>query len=466
MTTRTAVAIYARISQDRDGAGLGIERQLMDCRAEAERLGWTVAEEYVDDDISAYSGKRRPAYERMLDDIAEGYRDAVLAWHIDRLHRRPIELEELERICTKAGVTDLRTVHGAFNLSTGDGMLVARLLSAVAANESDSKRRRGRRKMQELAEAGRPHGGGTRPFGFLADKITHHPDEADTIRTLAARALAGESLGSLVRWLSVEGISTVTGKDWRSPALRTILLSPRIYGMRSHQGEALVRGQWEPIITPEQGEALRVLLTNPERKVNRAKRRYVLSGLCRCHRCGSVMVSVPKNGQRRYLCRSGADFTGCGRMAVYALPVEQIIEEAVLQRLDGPEIHDALAGRARDDATANKLHQQIAEDGEQLKELANLYAQRAITAPEWLEARNTIETRQKDARRRLSGLTGTRPIDAYIGQGEELRQQWTGLNLDRQRAIIEALVEYVEILPGKQGARSVAVERVRPVWRL
>ena len=50
---------------------------------------------------------------------------------------------------------------------------MARIMAAVAANESDSKRRRGRRKMQEIAEAGKPHGGGTRPFGFDDDRITH-----------------------------------------------------------------------------------------------------------------------------------------------------------------------------------------------------------------------------------------------------------------------------------------------------
>jgi site-specific DNA recombinase len=37
-----------------------VKRQLKDRRAEAERRGWTVFEEYIDDDISAYSGKDRP----------------------------------------------------------------------------------------------------------------------------------------------------------------------------------------------------------------------------------------------------------------------------------------------------------------------------------------------------------------------------------------------------------------------
>src|SRR5690242_17793608 len=103
--SRRAVAIYARISQDRDGTGLGVQRQLEDCRAEAAQLGWAVAEEYVDDDVSAYSGKKRPAYSRMLDDIAEGRRDAIVTWHMDRLHRQPMELEQLLRVCSRAGVT-------------------------------------------------------------------------------------------------------------------------------------------------------------------------------------------------------------------------------------------------------------------------------------------------------------------------------------------------------------------------
>ena len=233
-------------------------------------------------------------------------------WHIDRLHRRPLELEQLHRICLQAGVSDLRTVHGAFDMGTGDGMLVARMLAAVAANESDSKRRRGRRKMQEIAESGQPHMGGTRPFGFKADRITHDPAEAEAIRTLTRRALAGESLPSLGRWLVEENISTVMGNEWRTPVIRALLLTPGTMACEFTEASPLAQQSWQPIITPEQGEALRHLLTDPARVTNRAARRYLLSGMCRCHACGTVMVSVPRYQTRRYLCRSGHDFGGCG----------------------------------------------------------------------------------------------------------------------------------------------------------
>src|SRR5271165_5724161 len=86
-------AIYTRISSD-DGTALGVARQERDCRELVARRGWTVAGVYTDNDVSATNGKPRPAYQRLLADLADGLVDAVVVWDLDRLHRRPIELEE------------------------------------------------------------------------------------------------------------------------------------------------------------------------------------------------------------------------------------------------------------------------------------------------------------------------------------------------------------------------------------
>src|SRR5437868_1488081 len=120
-----AAAIYTRISSDRDGFALGVERQLTDCRALARDKGWTVSEEYIDNDISAYSGKSRPAYRRMLADIKAGERDAVVVYNADRLHRQPRELEEFMDVCDAAGISDLATCAGDTDLATSDGRFKA-----------------------------------------------------------------------------------------------------------------------------------------------------------------------------------------------------------------------------------------------------------------------------------------------------------------------------------------------------
>ncbi|MGK2852938.1 MAG: recombinase family protein [Microbacteriaceae bacterium] len=91
MVDAIAAAVYARISRDVTGEGLGVERQLRECHELAAKRGWIVAEEYIDNDISPYSGKARPAYKRMLADIADGLRDAVIVYNTDRLTRRPIK---------------------------------------------------------------------------------------------------------------------------------------------------------------------------------------------------------------------------------------------------------------------------------------------------------------------------------------------------------------------------------------
>ena len=100
-----AAAIYARISSDPEGDRLGVNRQREDCEALAAKKGWPVADLYIDDDRSAYSGTPRPEYRRMLEDISTKAIDAVLVYNLDRLHRQPRELEAFFDVVDLAGAT-------------------------------------------------------------------------------------------------------------------------------------------------------------------------------------------------------------------------------------------------------------------------------------------------------------------------------------------------------------------------
>ena len=173
-----AAAVYARISSDTEGKALGVARQLDDCRRLADQMGWSIGQEYVDNDLSAYSGKRRPAYQQMLADLADGLRDAVICYHVDRLTRRPVELEQFVATVDAAGVRKVRFVSGDMDLGTGDGLLIGRIMAAVAANESAAKSRRVSRKMDQIAAEGRPRGGSRRPFGYEDDRVTGRQEES------------------------------------------------------------------------------------------------------------------------------------------------------------------------------------------------------------------------------------------------------------------------------------------------
>lgn len=445
---------------------MGVTRQLHDCLAEVERRGWVVAEQYVDDDVSAYSGKARPQYERMLRDIEDGLRDAVIVWHMDRLHRRPIELEQFVATCTHAGVNDVVTLHGDIDLAKGDGLLMARLLGAVAANESDSKRRRGARKALEIAESGRPLMGGPRPFGYDDDRVTIRESEAVVIRDVAERVLAGEALTAIARSLEEAGESTAGGKAWNAGTLRNFLLAPRYWGMRVHKGEVIGRATWPGILTPEQGERLRLLLTDPRRRTNRSARRYLLSGMLRCGLCGSTLYSAPKEGKRRYGCMPGPGRTNCGRLFIYAEKLESLIADAVLIRLDSPALVQAMTS-STDHTEVAAMGDAIVADTARMDDLAAMWADGELSREEWKTARDRLEARVTANRRTLARLTQRDAIENYLGQGEALRERWEGLDLSRQSAIVKAVLDHAVILPAtKPGRNGLDPDRVSPQWRL
>ncbi|WNV75919.1 zinc ribbon domain-containing protein [Geodermatophilus sp. DSM 44513] len=140
------------------------------------------------------------------------------------------------------------------------------------------------------------------------------------------------------------------------------------------------------IITPAERD--RVLARMAEQTISgrRTPRRYVLSGLLRCGRCGGKLFASPRENSRRYVCLSGPDHGGCGRLTVVAEPLEHLLTEAVLQRLDGPELSQLLTG----DTQAAELSEGLAADSEQLDQLAVMFGKREISAREWRAAREPM----------------------------------------------------------------------------
>ena len=470
VTTPTRAAIYARISNDAEGTGAGVARQLEDCQHLATTLGWGIGGEYVDNDLSAYTAKRRPEYQRMLEDLADGLLDGVIVYHIDRLTRRPIELEQFLGVVDTAKVRHVKFVTGDTDLNTGDGLLVARMLAAVAANESASKSRRVARKHQQNAAEGRPHRGSVRAFGYERDSVTIRPDEAHVFRTLVARFLAGESSRSLATWLTTEAVPTVTGSGWTTSTIKGMLTNARYAGLRVHRGQVVAPGQWEAIITED--EHRRILAKYAEKKSTgrRAPQRYLLTGLLRCGKCENRLYSSARttNGKstRRYVCLSGPDHGGCGRLTVTADPLERFIADAVLYRLDTTELADTLAGRNSTDARTQGLTLVLDQDQALLDELSLAYANREITMREWMTARKPIEQRAETTKRQLGQITRTGALTGLVGNGADLSRSWNTLTLSRQHAIVSALLDHAIIKPGTPGVRVLDPTRVSPVWRL
>lgn len=465
----TTTSIYVRISEDREGAGLGVKRQEADCRALAGRLGWHVAEVYVDNDLSAYNGHQRPAYRQMLADLEAGSMGAVLAWHTDRLHRSPRELEEFIDLCEDRSIEVQTVSAGPLDLASPSGRMAARVYGAVARHESEHKAERIRRKARELAEAGKIGGGGSRPYGYLIDRRTVRDDEAAVVRDLARRVLAGEPLRAIVRDLNLRKVPTVSGSTWNTVGLRRMLTSGRIAGWREHRRQLVAPAEWQAIIDRPTLDRLRNLLLDPSRRTTTGPqvRAYLLGGgLARCWRCGHRLRSAPRSdGTRRYACRKMPEMTACGTTAIVADPLEAHLRDLILERLDSPQMLAAIEAHDRQTAEAIDLDAMHADESALEQLSRDHYVDRLIGRSEYLAARDALQARLEAARARLARVNGSGHARQLTGFGTALRKAWDSESFDWRRAIVTTVVDKVTIGPGVRGHNFFEPSRVTVDWR-
>ena len=464
MSVRTG--LYVRISDDPQGLRAGVRRQEEDCRVLCERRGWKVVGVYEDNDRSAYRGKPRPGYERLLGDMKAEAVEAVVVWHLDRLTRHPRELEEFFEIAEASGV-ELATATGDIDLGTSDGRFHARMLGAVARKESDDKSRRLRRKHEELALEGKVGGGGTRPFGFEADRRTVRSDEAELIREAAPRMLAGESMRSVLIDWAQRGVETPTGRSWGPTSFKRMLLSPRIAGLRELRGEVVGEAEWEPIIDAPTRERLVAVFERRSGGRSRAPRRYLLTGgLATCGWCDAGLVARPKgDGRRCYVCASGPGFSGCGRIRILAGSFERFLRDAVFEALDSPKLVDALRTQEDEGAEAELLGQ-IRSDDDALQQLArDHYAERLIGRSELLAARGALDARIEQAKSRLRRDTANRVLAELPAGRQALEEAWVEADVSWRRSLVAAVVERVVVGPAIRGRNFFDPDRIKLVWR-
>jgi site-specific DNA recombinase len=316
------VAVYARISKDRNGEQAGVNRQVEACRELVDSRGWTIVAEHIDNDISAYSGKRRPGYLALLDDMKAGLVEAVVVWHPDRLTRNPRELEDLLDVIEARGLQVATVQAGDVDLSTSSGRAVARTLVAWGKHESEHKGARQQAAIGEAAKNGKRHG--FTPYGWRSE------DEAAVVAEIVARLLAGDSLRSIGLDLNARGVPTVRGGEWSPQQVKQVAVRPSNAGLRTHNGAVVADGDWSALISRDDHERVTRLFKDPARKTTRAGGKHLLSGLLRCGKCGAPMRFARGNGRELYRCVN-LD------VSASSAPVEEFVLELVQRRLNAPD---------------------------------------------------------------------------------------------------------------------------------
>ena len=458
-------AIYTRLSKDPNGEQTATARQAEDCRALAARHGWEVVAEYEDVDLSAFRGVQRPGYDALLESLAAGEVDRVVAWKLDRLLRRPRDFEKLWELCEATGahiVTDKDSIDTSAPFA---GTLVPRILSMVAEMESEGISVREQRKHEANAKAGKRSGGGHRPFGLTRDWSALVPAEAELIRDGVDRILAGETMYSLVADWNGRGVTTPTGRTWTVQLVKSMLKSPRLAGLREHRGAIVGPGQWPAIVDPDKHERLRAMIAG--RSTPAPAGRFLLSGMVRCGVCGNTMYvrRRHKDKARFYGCEKVNGGTGCGHVHIVAEPLEALLRDEVLARLDSPELLAAIEAHNRQTVASADLDTLRADEAA-LEQLArDYYTDRIIGRAEYLAARDSLEQRIEAARRKVARVNRSGRLGELAGFGAKLRAAWDAEPLEWRRQIVGTIVDKVTIGRGRRGPNRFDPSRVTPAWR-
>lgn len=482
----------------------GRDVQEQDCESYVSRRGGRYVFTYEEPDTSAWKRKRvrlpdgtvgwrvsRPVFENALEDLKRGVApngeplDGIVVYDLDRLTRDNRHLEDAIDVVMHYGRPILDTT-GSVDLLTENGRSMARVMVTMSNKQSADTARRVARKHRAMQQAGIP-AGGKRPFGWQDDKRTLKPDEAEAIRAGAERILRGAPPSAVAIDWNERGILTVNGNRWTWDTVKLIYRNPRVCGYRGRwvkeynpatdtetkwvevvkdaNGEPVI-GQWEPILSVTEWEALMGLIGDrvvPGRGKN--TRRYLLTGTLRCGRddCGTQLrafkgrktVNVPR--QHHYGCPAPSA-GGCGGLSVSGTATDALMTAAVIAKFE-----DEAAKRPQAPAEQEWPEQaRLDKVGKDIRDWTAGWRAGQVSAARYFALLPELEAEEKQlARERERWLARTATAAA---RPANLREEWDGYSLAEQRAYIEEALVAVIVRPAN-GRRGKIADRLEPIWR-
>ncbi|GLZ29387.1 serine recombinase [Lentzea sp. NBRC 105346] len=461
------VGIYARISEDPLQQEKGVTRQLEDGRALAQSRGWTVRDEWVDNDLSALRGGPRPAYQALIEAAERGEITRIVAYGMARLWRNRRERADgIERL-SKARVSIALVKGNDLDLTSAAGRVVAGLLGEFDTMESEIKGERVARAALQRAEEGRANGavayGWRRIYErdangrVLSFKDEIDEDSAAIVREIVDRLLARESLNAITADLNARDVPTPygDGRSWRTSSVRKLALRLSNIARRKRDGEDFGPAAWPPIVDQDKHDQVVALLTDPSRVQTRggARQHLLTFGIGRCGKCGSQLRVSHRwvNSRRKelgkkplYVCDSTASCVG--RRQEW---VDDLVERVVVRRLQEPDARDLLT---RDDSAAKAAREHAAGIRARLDAAAVDYADGVLDREQLRRISEKLSPELQKAEREALRLVVGMPSDLVAGMvGPQAEERWKQLNVLQRRALLEAMGVTVTIIPSRGG---------------
>ncbi len=303
---KTAV-IYARYSSDRQ-TEQSIEGQLRECHEFAEREHIHIIDTYIDRAVSGRSAEHREAFQQMIADSAKKQFQAIIVYKLDRFARNRYDSAVYKAKLKKNGVKVLSAKENITD--SPEGIILEGLLESMNEYYSAELSQKVKRGMRENVLKGKTTGGNT-ALGYKigADKRLEIEEQgAKIVRKIFADYAAGKKFVEIIDSLNAAGWKTSRGNDYNKSSLHRILTN------RKYIGEYAVKGSDEvaacpAIVDRELFNTVQEMLQNAQKRSRTAIRAdYILTGKCRCGKCGSTVSGKSGNSKHSgkycyYICK-------------------------------------------------------------------------------------------------------------------------------------------------------------------
>lgn len=448
--------IYARISADKrkdtDDEGMGVARQEKECRALAKRLGMKVVKVYVDNDISAYSGKTRPKFEDMLDAVKRGQYDALVTWHQDRLFRSMKDMERIIETCDVAAIPIHTVSGGDMDVTNATGKGLARIVGSINRMESEHKAERIRAARLQQAEKG-VWFTNCRMFGYTDTGDINEP-EAALIRKAAADILSGSSASSIIRAWNAKDVKTARGNAWIHTTFRRLMTNPRYAALCEYKGTIVGPGDWPAILTVDDHNGLVAVFKDKSLNFKGVswERKWLGTHRYLCGLCGAKMQHYVSKQAHAYRC------TAARHLSRQQPGLDDLVEMVALGFMrDEGKVGALLAAAAKDrqGVDATELRARRGALQAQKDELATLFTEGILDGPAVRRESAKLTDRIAAIDTALAELARRSPLAELLSEGvEHLDTRWADASMDIRGKVIDELFTVVVNPASANGGRG------------
>ena len=228
------VAAYCRVSTKEEEQASSYEAQ---CEYYTDKImsnkEWTMAGIFADEGITGTSTKKRTEFLRMIRQCKQKKIDLILTKSIQRFARNTLDCINYTRILRQLGIGVFFEKENINSLPPDSEFMIT-MYGAMAQSESESISGNIRRGKQMHAKVGTLKIPCHWLYGYKKDadgKFCIIPEQAEVVRELYRRYLAGASLRNLKNWLEANQIKTVLGTvEWSTASIRGILTNEKYCG--------------------------------------------------------------------------------------------------------------------------------------------------------------------------------------------------------------------------------------------